>query len=140
MGSRSVKELYLLDTCAWIWIVTGHIRITPKIQKILNQADWLLSAISVWEVAVLESKKKIELNRSIERWIDAALVKVPGLILAPLSPDISIKSCYLQDYKYSDPADRIIIATAMRYEASIVTADTKITEYCKVQQLPVIKV
>ena len=140
MGSEPVKELCLLDTCAWIWIATGDPRITSKIQIALNKADWLLSAISVWEVSMLEAKKKIELNCSIDRWIDEALVRVPGLTLAPLSPEISIMSCNLKDCKHSDPADQIIIATAIQRQAAIVTADVKIIDYCKAHRLPVIEI
>ena len=140
MGSRSVKNLCLLDTCAWIWITMGDSRITSKIQLILEKMDWLVSAISVWELAMLEAKKKIQLNCSIKHWVDEALVKVPGLTLAELSPEVSIMSCNLKDCQHSDPADRIIIATAIQHQAAIVTADVKIIDYCNAYQLPVIEI
>ncbi len=140
MGSQQLKQLFVLDTCAWVWIANHDPRINSKIQSMLGEADWLVSAISIWEVAMLEAKKRIALNRSIERWIDEALIKVPGIILAPLLPEISITSCNLKDYGYSDPADRIIIATAIYHKATIVTADTKIIDYCNSRQLPIVRI
>ncbi len=140
MGRQSLKERFVLDTCTWIWIANGDARITSEIQLILGEADWLVSAISVWEVAMLAAKKRIELNYSIERWIDEALIKVPGLTLVPLSPEISVTSCHLKACHHSDPADRIIIATAIQHQATLVTADSKIIEYCNSQRLAIIKV
>ena len=130
----------MLDTCGWIWIASGNSRVTSKIRTALNKTDWLVSAISVWEIAMLEAKKKIELSYSIDRWVDEALIKVPRLTLAPLSPEISIISCNLKNCNHSDPADRIIIATAMQYHATLVTADIKIIEYCNAHQLSVIEI
>lgn len=135
-----MKELCVLDTCAWLWIAKGDVRITSSVKKILNDADWLVSAISVWEVAMLAAKKRIELTCSIEQWVDEALIRVPGITLAPLSPDIAIASCHLQKCSLSDPADRIIIATAMHHQASLVTADKKIIAYCHTHHLNVIQI
>lgn len=140
MGSQPVKKLFVLDTCAWLWIANGDARITANIQAILSEADWLVSAISVWEVAMLEAKRRIELNYSIERWIDEALIKVPGITLAPLSPEIAITSCNLKNYPHSDPADRIIIATAIYHQAAIVTADRKIIDYCRASCIPILEI
>jgi PIN domain nuclease of toxin-antitoxin system len=139
MGSQSLKTKLVLDTCAWIWIAEGNIRITPEIQEKLIAADWLVSAISVWEVAMLVAKGRIELDRPIEKWIREALIEVPHLSLAPLAPEIAITSCNLQ-YKHLDPVDRIIIATALYHQTAIVTGDAKIIEYCNSGYLSVLKV
>ena len=140
MASQHVKKIFLLDTCAWIWITQGNSRITPSIQKKLIESDWIISAISVWEVVMLELKKRIELNISVERWIEEALITVPKLTLVNISPEIAIKSCKLEGYKYADPADRIIIATALHQKAVMVTGDKKILEYCHSGNLPVVPI
>lgn len=138
MGSQQLKQTFVLDTCAWIWITQGDKRITRGIQSRLIEADWLVSAISVWEVAMLASKKRIDLNCSIEQWIDKALINVPRMMIAPLAPEIAVRSCNLRGYKHSDPADRIIIATALYYKTAVVTGDAKIIDYCNSGHLPVI--
>ena len=135
-----MKEAFVLDTCVWLWIANGDVRITSDIQGILNDAEWLVSAISVWEVAMLVTKKRIELNCPIERWVDEALIRVPGIILAALSPDIAVASCHLHKCDHADPADRIILATAIHHQATLVTADKKIIDYCKRHRLPVLEV
>jgi PIN domain nuclease of toxin-antitoxin system len=140
MGSQSLKKKYVLDTCAWVWIAQGHARITKKIQEKLAKSEWLVPAISVWEVAMLVKKGRIEINCSLEQWIRMMLIEIPHLNLAHLTPEISVKSCYLTDYQYADPADRMIIATAICHHAVLVTGDTKIIEYCNAGHLSVMKI
>ncbi len=140
MGSHSLERALVLDTCAWLWIAQGDSRINPKIQAKLAKADWVVSAISVWEVAMLVAKGRLELDCSIEKWIRRALIEVPRLNLAPLIPEISIMSCNLPEYEHSDPADNIILATAMYHKAAIVTGDKRMIDYCNSGYLPVIAV
>jgi len=47
----------------------------------------------------------------------------PGLELAPLTPEIALDSSRLPALFHGDPADRIIIATARRMSARILTRD-----------------
>lgn len=140
MGSKHLEKKFVLDTCAWIWISIGDKRINKKTQDKLFDSDWLISAISVWEVAMLASKKKIIFNVPIERWIKEALTEAQKLSLVPLSPEISILSCDIKENIISDPADKIIIATAFINNAAIVTGDKKIIDYCNSGNLPVIAV
>lgn len=139
MGSKSLKK-FVLDTCAWIWIAESNPRITHNVQHKLTEADWLVSAISVWEFAMLVKKGRVELDRPIEKWIDDALVEVPKLNLAALTPEIAVTSCNLPNYPHLDPADRIIIATAHYHNAILVTGDLKIIDYCNAGYLSVLKV
>lgn len=140
MGSQSLEKLLVLDTCAWLWIAQGNSRISPKIQARLMKADWLVSAISIWEVSMLVAKGRLELDCSIEKWIRGALIEVPRLNLAPLLPEIAIMSCNLPEYEHADPADNIILATAMYHKAAIVTGDKRIIDYCNSGYLPVIAI
>jgi PIN domain nuclease of toxin-antitoxin system len=139
MGNKSMKK-FVLDTCAWIWIAESNSRVTRTIQNKLTEADWLISAISVWEFAMLAKKGRVELDRPIEKWIDDALVDVPKLNLAALTPEIAVTSCHLPNYPHLDPADRIIIATAHHHHATLVTGDLRIIDYCNTGYLPVLKI
>ena len=66
--------------------------------------------------------------RACEEWVRQALVS-PGLTLAPLTPEIAIESSRLPGVFHGDPADRIIVATARRMRARVLTADERTLEY-----------
>jgi PIN domain nuclease of toxin-antitoxin system len=82
----------------------------------------LLSAISVWEVALLDAKGRIELYSPIDDWVANAL-STPGLSLVPLTPRIAIDSNRLPGSFHGDPVDRIIMATARQQGARLLTRD-----------------
>lgn len=87
-----------------------------------------VSAISCWEVAKLVERGRLELPRSVEEWLDLAL-GYPGIRLLELSPEIAVVSTRLPDDFHRDPADRIVVATALVNECPLVTSDRKITSY-----------
>jgi PIN domain nuclease of toxin-antitoxin system len=92
--------------------------------------DLLLSVISVWELGLLESKGRVELSTPCEQWVRDALA-IPGLSVAPLTPEIALASSRLPEPFHGDPADRIIVATARALGARLVTRDSKILAYSR---------
>lgn len=127
--------MIVLDTATWIWRVSEPKRLSRAAKRAIDEADRLLvSAISPWEVAMLVAKRRIELDRPIEAWIDAAL-GLPGLDLVQLEPRIAIRSTSLPGAFHPDPADRIIVATALERSARIVTPDERIRSYPHVQSI-----
>jgi PIN domain nuclease of toxin-antitoxin system len=123
----------LLDTHYWIWLQFGTAnRMTEPVRRAVEEAgaagELLISAMSIWEVAMLESKGKLDLHSPVDAWIRNALA-TPGLSVAPLTPEIAIESCNLPPPFHGDPADRIIVATARRMGARLLTRDDKIIEY-----------
>lgn len=123
----------LLDTHYWIWLQAGaREEFSPTVRKAVDEAaasgDLLLSVISVWELGLLESKGRIQLDAPCEQWVRAALA-TPGLSLAPLTPEIALASSRLPEPFHGDPADRIIVATARTMGARLATRDSKILEY-----------
>ena len=83
----------------------------------------MISAASVWEVAVLVSKNRISLDKPVDQWRIAALQL--GIEEVPLSGDIAIQSVALVGLP-SDPADRFIVATALKMQAALVTSDARL--------------
>lgn len=133
-GMRNAESL-LLDTHIWIWIA-GAIphkiarTVLAGIEAASQRGLVYVSAISVWEAAMLDAKKKIVFSPDIRVWVDRAL-SAPGIYLVPLSTDISIASTRLKDIKTADPADRIIVATARDLNATLVTCDRAILDVAK---------
>ena len=132
----------LLDTHIWIWVLEGAV---PEIghaaqNAVMEASDLgrvLVSAISVWEVGMLEAKGRVRFTMEAGEWVRRALA-APGVHFAALTPEIALDSTRLPDPVHGDPADRILIATARRMGATLVTRDSKILEYGRQGLLSVI--
>lgn len=127
-------SLVLLDTHAWIWLLNGSERLGPKARKAIHRSlaaeAVLVSAISPWEVAMLVSKGRIVLDRDVGEWVETAL-SLPGIRLEPISPAVAIASTRLPGAIHSDPADRMIAATARHLGSTLITADQLLLAYSK---------
>ncbi len=123
----------LIDTHYWIWLQFGtRERITRQNLEVIREAaaqgNLFLSVMSVWEVGMLESKGRLHLHASCDRWVEEALA-MPGLTLAPLTPAIAVESTRLPGTFHADPVDRIIVATARAMNARLLTSDKNIRAY-----------
>lgn len=123
----------VLDTHVWVWLMEGlqnelSTATIERIEAAGGRAELAVSAISVWEVAMLEARGRIALSCSIDEWVSAALT-APGLRLVELSPIIALESTRLPGAVHGDPADRIIMATARVLAGTVVTCDEKILRY-----------
>jgi PIN domain nuclease of toxin-antitoxin system len=128
----------LLDTHTLLWMVENHPRLGAETAKALNRAareDRIaVSAITPWEIALLVSKKRIDLHQDPLEWVSAAL-SLPGVHLIPFEPEIAVASTRLPFDMHSDPADRILVATARHLGATLVTADETLLSLAKKGQL-----
>ena len=77
---------------------------------------------------MLETKRRITLTTDPLRWVNDAL-RLPGFSLIPLSPEIAVTSSRLPGDFHGDPADRIIVASALVEKAMLITNDHKILDY-----------
>lgn len=129
----------LLDTHIWLWLINGEERLKhpaflKRIQGAAVTSSLRVSVISVWEVGILEVKGRIELPCGCLEWVHRAL-RAPGVALVPLTPEIAVESSRLPGVFQGDPADRILIATALSLGAALVTMDRQILSYAKNQHL-----
>ena len=125
----------LFDTHIWVWYVeneTGRFspRIEPLVETAVRHGGVVVSAMSVWEVALLEAARRIDLSVDVRTWVGRALT-FPGVRLKGLSPSIAIESTRLPGPIHRDPADRILIATARLLGAALVTCDERILAYAE---------
>jgi len=125
----------LLDTCAWIDAFVQPEKLNPAIRAYLDTHPELkLSAISPWEVAILVNRKRLELKVPIETWLQLSIDDA-NIVLVPLTPPIALESATLPGDFHKDPADRIIVATARKYNLPILTSDQKIHDYAHVDAI-----
>jgi PIN domain nuclease of toxin-antitoxin system len=122
--------LILLDTHAVIWLAEGSPKLGPKSRALADDAlagtTLTVSAISFWEVAMLRRKGRIVLHQSAAAW-RAGLLEM-GLTEIGIDGEIAVAAAKLADI-HEDPADRIIVATASRAGATLITADRRIQEW-----------
>jgi PIN domain nuclease of toxin-antitoxin system len=88
------------------------------------RAGLWLSAISVWEVAMLHERGRLKLEGGPRRWIERALDRFP-LSEAPVTREIALRSHEVA-VEHRDPADRMLAATAMVHDLTLVTVDERL--------------
>ena len=103
-------------------------------EKASEESLLRVSAISIWEIGMLEAKGRVRFDIDCLDWIDEAL-GLPGVSLMPLTPSICIRSSRLPEGLHGDPADRIIVATARELGAILVTRDERILRYSEAGHL-----
>ena len=88
----------------------------------------LVSPVSAWEIGLLVAKGRISLDRPPRHWF-AYFLGLPGVRLVPLTPDAAILSSFLPGGFHNDPADRLLVSTAVVLAATLVTRDARILAY-----------
>ena len=121
--------MILLDTHALVWLRLESDELGPKSRQLIDQY-WQMgqvgvSAISFWEIAMLAEKGRLKLVLDIATWHEEALEQ--GLNEIPINGRIGIRAGGL-DGLPGDPADRIIVATALG-GYRLITADRKMLEW-----------
>ena len=134
------SSLILLDTHIWIWLMSGVTKaLSPQLRTLIEKhtpaQEIRVSAISVWEVALLVSKNKIEFFEGLEEWVYKG-IHAPGILSSNVTPEIALKSGLLPSDFHGDPADRILMATAIDLGATLITADKEILSYAQKHNLP----
>ena len=117
----------LLDTHVWVWLAAGDTRI-QSIREDSSIDSLHLAAISLWEISMLCAKKRLKLKDSPAAWMHQTIVEF-GIIIEPLSIAISVLSDQLPGTFHGDPADRLIVATALENNLSLATGDKLILKY-----------
>jgi PIN domain nuclease of toxin-antitoxin system len=129
VSAQSIK--ILLDTHIAVWLADGNARLKSATTLLKNSFDnghLFLSPISAWEIGLLVSKNRLDLGQSPLAWFDEFVQRFSINILE-VSPEIAINSSYLPGKFRGDPADRIIIATAIAFKTAILSADKDMISY-----------
>jgi len=123
----------LLDTHIALWLDSGDDRLTAATRDLIDRL-WrdggtiFVSAVTIWEIALLVDLGRIDLDIAIEAWIERFLDR-PGVEAAPLEHRAAARSYHLHDLEHRDPADRLLIATAIELACPLVTHDDRILRF-----------
>jgi PIN domain nuclease of toxin-antitoxin system len=130
--------MIIIDTHVWLWLLHDPSQLSNAARAQIEieeaQNGILVSAISVWEIAVKSSLGKLALPLQIDDWY--ALAKShSGIVIEALNPEDAIASTQLPGDFHKDPADRIIVAMARRYDVPLITCDNNILRYPHVKTI-----
>lgn len=124
-------EPLLLDTHLWIWLNEGAPGLSPavirRIDRAAAQGQALVSIMSVWEVGLLDAKRRVVLGLDLPVWVERALA--PPISLAALTPSIALECNRLPGDLRGDPVDRILAATARVDGLTLLTRDRALLDY-----------
>ena len=121
----------MLDTHAWVWWLDGDARLTPSLRRALDDLPAerrpIVSDISLWEVAMLVSRGRLKLDRSLESWLQHATNPMTVTVW-PITASIAAEVAGLPESFQRDPADRLIVATSRNRAAPLLTYDQSIID------------
>lgn len=119
----------LLDTHTALWLFNDYDKLSPKAKNILldNTNELFISIVSAWEIAIKHSIGKLtEFPDGVKIFL--AEIKVSPMEIVSVEPEYVEKVEELS-LIHRDPFDRILIATALCENMTIVTADENIQKY-----------
>jgi PIN domain nuclease of toxin-antitoxin system len=125
----------LLDTHIVLWLNSGDERLGEATRRTIDTA-WkaggriLISSVSVWEIAILVDKGFIELDLPVTEWVERFLDR-PGLEAVALDHVTAARAYSLHHLEHRDPADRLLIASAIGLGCPLVTRDDRIRRFAK---------
>lgn len=118
----------LLDTHAWIWWINDPSKLSrpskQHIKQAMQQNAIYISAISAWEVTMLVAKKRLAFELDVQDWVSRSEA-LPWVQFVPIDTAIAVKAAQLKNF-HPDPADRLIVATALFFGLSLISKDEKI--------------
>ncbi|MFM2304965.1 MAG: hypothetical protein RLZZ135_2377 [Cyanobacteriota bacterium] len=130
--------MIIIDTHVLLWLLHDPTQLSNLAREHIEleepQNGILVSAISIWEIAVKSSTGKLLLPLPIDDWYELAKTH-SGLVIESLNPLDAISSTKLPGDFHKDPADRIIVAIARRYNLSLITCDNNILNYPHVKTI-----
>ena len=130
--------MIVLDTHALIWWIAGDPALSPAAAAAIADerpdGQIVVSSISASEVAMLVARGRLSLSMDVAAWL-AAVEKIDAVRFVAVDNEIGVKSVELPGEFHKDPADRMIVATARKLGAALVTADEKLRAYPHVRTI-----
>lgn len=121
----------LLDTHVLLWWFEQPKRLSVSQRRVLRKAGDAaslgVSDVTLWEIALLLERGRIEFALPLDEWL-ARATAAPLVERCGISPAIAREMVSLGTTRDWDPADRILVATARVLGVPLVTSDARIEE------------
>lgn len=125
-----------MDTCVLLWAAGGAgDKLSAKVRERLQTEpeSWGVSSISAFEIGVKAGRGALRLAMPADQWFVDAVAEL-GANELPVTGIIAARSTLLPPL-HRDPADRILVATAVEHALTLVTPDDLIRQYPEVPTL-----
>lgn len=123
---------YLMDTCALFALADSSLS-TPVKVALENNPNLFVSMVSLWEIAIKQATGKLSMRLKPLDWYEHLLENHQLLELGITREDIATAATLPKIHK--DPFDRMIIATAINQNLTILTSDQLISTYPNIQTI-----
>jgi len=129
MTSGNIWNETFIDSHALIWFVDQHQQLSSTSQAAMSDPsnELLLSAGSIWEIAIKIGLGKLVLTQPYLPWMSQALGDL-GITILPITVEYAHAQASLPKH-HSDPFDRLIVAQAIIEKVSVVSADARMDAY-----------
>ena len=119
---------YLLDTHIILWVAQNSPLLSDKVKTAIldENSDKFVSMVSAWEVAIKLGTRKLHLDGGVPEFF--RIIKTNGLITLSVEREYIQLIPTLPDF-HKDPFDRLIIATALAEDMTLISADENIHRY-----------
>lgn len=119
---------YLLDTHVALWLFEGNEKLSQNARNIIFDTDneIYVSIISAWEVAIKVSIDKLDFEGGSKAFLNA--IEANNIDLLGVDGEY-IKAVEKLPFIHRDPFDRLIIASALVENFTIITDDDNIKKY-----------
>ena len=120
--------MVVVDTSTLLFWTLDSPRLSRDAAAAIQESDRVVvSSISIWEIGLKVSRGRLHIPLSIEEFADR-LLQIDVVEVSSVDVATWIKSVELQ-WEHRDPADRVIVATAMLRGCPLVTSDETIRAF-----------
>ena len=120
--------MILLDTSTLLFWTLNRKRLSLAAAEAIETAERIaLSSISVWEIGIKVKKGRLEIPYPIDEYV-RNLKTVQKIEILAVDEAVWLKSLAL-DWSHGDPADRVIVATAVLNTCPLITSDRVIRAF-----------
>lgn len=119
----------LVDAHTLIWAVDDPSKLGPQAVTVLQDPanDLLLSAVTIWEIAIKVGLKKLSLSMPYKQWVTKAMADL-GMTVLPITVEYADVQTGLPNH-HRDPFDRMLVAQSQVENIHLVSADPVFDQY-----------
>jgi PIN domain nuclease of toxin-antitoxin system len=130
------RHVIMLDTHALLWWALDPDKLSERARHVIEgmeQQGGFASAISIWELGIKVKRGKLALPLSIDEFAHR-IERGNAVELLPVDTNVWLRSLSLP-WDHQDPADRVIVATALARNVPLLTKDRAIQEFTGVASI-----
>lgn len=118
----------VLDTSALLYYAFDRAQLTGPATRAIAEAERrLVLSVSLWEIALKHARGNLEMPVH-PRVFAERLERASDVSVVPLDSTLAVAGALL-DWDHRDPADRWIVALAVRHRARLVTSDRAVRDF-----------